>query len=155
MTQLVVPQFIVPPHPPAPPAVAGGAPQPAPQPEFTGTTGKPADADPTTTDAEPEHAIPIQRTWAERDTRSQDILQWKKEAFFSTRSANLQGIVRAVDGTAWHQASDRVAAPVSSVPVSYSSAQHHVTGTILHAGSVLWVGCELASHDHLHASHRP
>ena len=33
-------------------------------------------------------------------------------------------------------------------------ARHHATGDILHAGGVLWVGCELEGFDHIHASHR-
>ena len=64
-------------------------PQPAPQPEFTGTTGKPTDADPKTTGAEPEHTILLQRIRAERDTRDQDILQWKNEALFCYKVSEL------------------------------------------------------------------
>ena len=35
------------------------------------------------------------------------------------------------------------------------SAQHQPAGNILHAGSLLWLGCELEGHDHVHAPHRP
>ena len=36
-----------------------------------------------------------------------------------------------------------------------SLARHHAAGDILHAGSVLRVGCELEGYGYIHASHRP
>ena len=35
-----------------------------------------------------------------------------------------------------------------------SPARHHAAGTLLNAGSVLWVGCKLEGNDHVHAPHR-
>ena len=86
MTQLVVPQFIVPPHPPAPPAVAGGTPQPAPQPEFAGTAGKATDTDPTTTGAEPGIVAVISNgnvgRVMMRDLKGREAKQREKAIFF-------------------------------------------------------------------------
>ena len=70
------------------------------------------DADPATTGAEPEHTIPIQRTRGrERHQRSRYPTMEKRSSFFPTRSENLQGIVQAVDGTAWHRASISIKSP--------------------------------------------
>ena len=72
------PVFFVPPHP-SPGVVLG---HPAPQPRGTEPTGRRTGANPRPTGTDPEQTISLGKLRAKRDTRDQDILQWKKGTVF-------------------------------------------------------------------------